>query len=167
MNRLTRDGAAEPVSRDHILRHVRGYGNIHFPLSITNNLPQPLPPFPVNVRTIVTNNTKSTNDNQNSTNKSVDSTYNAMPATAVVLAINPLPMSPSVPPTTQYWAGVVLLLRARKQSRRPHRPQLPCAFSALGIQCVYAALAGVAGPCVCVCVCVCFWRACTFHIYLH
>ena len=47
--------------------------------------------------------------------------------------------------------GVVLLLRARKQSRRPHRPQLPCAFSALGIQCVCAALAGVAGPCVCVC----------------
>ena len=35
--------------------------------------------------------------------------------------------------------GVVLLLRARKQSRRPHRPQLPCAFSALGIQCVCAA----------------------------
>ena len=33
---------------------------------------------------------------------------------------------------------------------RPHRPQLPCAFSALGIQCVCAALADddVAGPCV-------------------
>ena len=45
---------------------------------------------------------------------------------------------------------MVLLLRARKQSRRPHRPQLSCAFSALGIQCVCAVLADVAGPCVCV-----------------
>ena len=33
MSRLTRDGTAEPVSRDHILRHVRGQGNIHFPCS--------------------------------------------------------------------------------------------------------------------------------------
>ena len=31
MSRLTRDGTAEPVSRDQILRHVRGQGNIHFP----------------------------------------------------------------------------------------------------------------------------------------
>ena len=71
------------------------------------NLPQPLPPFPVNVRTnIVMNNTKNTNDNQNSTNNSVGSTYNAIPATAaVVLAIKTPPMSPSVPPTTQYWGG--------------------------------------------------------------
>ena len=30
MSRLTRDGTAEPVSRDQILRHVRGQGNIHF-----------------------------------------------------------------------------------------------------------------------------------------
>ena len=33
MSRLTRDGTAEPVSRDRILRHVRGQGNIHFPCS--------------------------------------------------------------------------------------------------------------------------------------
>ena len=33
MNRLTRDGTAEPVSRDQILRHARGQGNIHFPCS--------------------------------------------------------------------------------------------------------------------------------------
>ena len=33
MNRLTRDGTAEPVSRDQILRHARGQGNIHFPYS--------------------------------------------------------------------------------------------------------------------------------------
>ena len=30
MSRLTRDGTAEPVSRDQILRHERGRGNIHF-----------------------------------------------------------------------------------------------------------------------------------------
>ena len=33
MIRLTQDGTAEPVSRDQILRHVRGQGNIHFPCS--------------------------------------------------------------------------------------------------------------------------------------
>ena len=31
MSRLTRDATAEPVSRDQILRHERGQGNIHFP----------------------------------------------------------------------------------------------------------------------------------------
>ena len=30
MSRLTRDGTAEPVSRDQILRYERGQGNIHF-----------------------------------------------------------------------------------------------------------------------------------------
>ena len=33
MSRLTRDGTAEPVSRDQILRHERGQGNIDFPFS--------------------------------------------------------------------------------------------------------------------------------------
>ena len=33
MNRLTRDGTAEPVSRDQILRRERGQGNINFPCS--------------------------------------------------------------------------------------------------------------------------------------
>ena len=33
MNRLTRDGTAEPISRDQILRHARGQGNVHFPCS--------------------------------------------------------------------------------------------------------------------------------------
>ena len=33
MSRLTRDGTAEPVPRDQIIRHVRGQGNIHFPCS--------------------------------------------------------------------------------------------------------------------------------------
>ena len=31
MSRLTRDGTAEPVSRDHILRREREQGNIDFP----------------------------------------------------------------------------------------------------------------------------------------
>ena len=30
MSRLTREGTAEPVSRDQVLRRVRGQGNIHF-----------------------------------------------------------------------------------------------------------------------------------------
>ena len=33
MSRLTRDGIAEPVSRDRILRRERGQGSIHFPCS--------------------------------------------------------------------------------------------------------------------------------------
>ena len=32
-SRLTRDGTAEPVSRDQIFRHARGQGNINFPCS--------------------------------------------------------------------------------------------------------------------------------------
>ena len=33
MSRLTRDGMAEPVSRDQTLRHARGQGNINFACS--------------------------------------------------------------------------------------------------------------------------------------
>ena len=33
MSRLTRDGTAEPVSRDQILMRERGQGNIHFTCS--------------------------------------------------------------------------------------------------------------------------------------
>ena len=33
MSRLTRDGTAEPVSRDQILRRERGQENNHFPCS--------------------------------------------------------------------------------------------------------------------------------------
>ena len=33
MSRLTRDGTAEPVSRDQVLRRERGQGNIYFPCS--------------------------------------------------------------------------------------------------------------------------------------
>ena len=37
MSRLTRDGKAEPVSRDQILRHARGQGNIIFPVQLTTS----------------------------------------------------------------------------------------------------------------------------------
>ena len=37
MSRLTRDGKAEPVSRDQILRHARGQGNINFPVQLTTS----------------------------------------------------------------------------------------------------------------------------------
>ena len=45
MSRLTRDGTAEPVSRDQILRHVRGQGNIHFPCLADHE--QDWQPYPV------------------------------------------------------------------------------------------------------------------------
>ena len=37
MSRLTRDGTAEPVSRDQILRHARGHGNIIFSVQLTTS----------------------------------------------------------------------------------------------------------------------------------
>ena len=37
MSRLTRDGTAEPVSRDQILRHAREQGNIIFPVQLTTS----------------------------------------------------------------------------------------------------------------------------------
>ena len=45
MSRLTRDGMAEPVSRDQILRHARGQGSIHFPCSAGHE--QDWQPYPV------------------------------------------------------------------------------------------------------------------------
>ena len=45
MSRLTRDGTAEPVSRDRILRRERGQGNIHFPCSADHE--QDWQPYPV------------------------------------------------------------------------------------------------------------------------
>ena len=45
MSRLTRDGTAEPVSRDQILRRKRGQGNTHFPCSA--DLVQDWQPYPV------------------------------------------------------------------------------------------------------------------------
>ena len=45
MSRLTRDGAAEPVPRDQILRHERGQENIHFPCSADHG--QDWQPYPV------------------------------------------------------------------------------------------------------------------------
>ena len=37
MSRLTRDGTAEPVSRDQILRRERGQGNTPFPVQLTTS----------------------------------------------------------------------------------------------------------------------------------
>ena len=37
MSRLTRDGTAEPISRDQILRHARGQENIIFPVQLTTS----------------------------------------------------------------------------------------------------------------------------------
>ena len=45
MSRLTRDGTAELVSRDQILRHPRGQGNIQFPCSVDHE--QDWQPYPV------------------------------------------------------------------------------------------------------------------------
>ena len=45
MSRLARDGTAEPVSRDQILRHVRGQGNNPFPCSADHE--QDWQPYPV------------------------------------------------------------------------------------------------------------------------
>ena len=45
MSRLTRDGTAEPVSRDQILRHAWGQGSIHFPCSADHE--QDWQPYPV------------------------------------------------------------------------------------------------------------------------
>ena len=37
MSKLTRDGTAEPVSRDQILRHARGQGDTIFPVQLTTS----------------------------------------------------------------------------------------------------------------------------------
>ena len=47
MSRLTRDGTAEPVSRDQILRHERGQGSTHFRCSADHEQDwHPYPPDP-------------------------------------------------------------------------------------------------------------------------
>ena len=45
MSKLARDGTAEPVSRDPILRRERGQGNIYFPSSADDE--QDWQPYPV------------------------------------------------------------------------------------------------------------------------
>ena len=48
MGRLTRDGTAEPVSRDQILRRERGQGNIDIPCSadhVQDWQPYPVDPY--------------------------------------------------------------------------------------------------------------------------
>ena len=45
MSRLTRDGTAEPASRDQILRRERGQENVRFPCSANHE--QDWQPYPV------------------------------------------------------------------------------------------------------------------------
>ena len=45
MSRLTRDGTAEPVSRDQILRHAQGQMNVHLPCLADHE--QDWQPYPV------------------------------------------------------------------------------------------------------------------------
>ena len=46
MSRLTRNGTAEPVSRDQILRHKRGQENIHFSADhVQDWQPYPVDPY--------------------------------------------------------------------------------------------------------------------------
>ena len=52
MSRLTRDGTAETVSRDQILRHERGEENIHFLCSADHE--QDWQPYPVDPCVCVT-----------------------------------------------------------------------------------------------------------------
>ena len=53
MSRLTRDGAAEPVSRDQILRHARGQGNINFTCPADHE--QDWQPYPVDPYSAICN----------------------------------------------------------------------------------------------------------------
>ena len=51
MSRLTRDGTAEPVLRDQIVRHARGQGNIHFSCSADHE--QDWQPYPVDPQSAI------------------------------------------------------------------------------------------------------------------
>ena len=54
MSRLTRDGTANPISRDEILRRERGQGNVHFPCSADheqNWQPHPVDPYSAAIHT--------------------------------------------------------------------------------------------------------------------
>ena len=51
MSRLMRDGTTEPVSRDQILRHARGQGDIHFSCSADHA--QDWQPYPVDPYSVI------------------------------------------------------------------------------------------------------------------
>ena len=51
MSRLTRDGTTESVSRDQILRRIRGQGGIHFPCSADHE--QDWQPYPVDPNSVI------------------------------------------------------------------------------------------------------------------
>ena len=60
MDRLTRDGTIEPVSRGQILRRKRGQGNIHFPCSADHE--QDWQPYPVDPYSAISDDHTSTVD---------------------------------------------------------------------------------------------------------
>ena len=62
MSRLTRDGTAEPVSRDLILRHARGQGNINFPCSADHE--QDWQPYPVDPYSAICDDHKYNSNNE-------------------------------------------------------------------------------------------------------
>ena len=51
MSRLARDGTAELVSRDQILRRERGQGNVNFPCSADDE--QDWQPYPVDLYSLL------------------------------------------------------------------------------------------------------------------
>ena len=56
MSRLTRDGTVKTVSRDQILRHARGQGNVHFLCSADHE--QDWQPYPVDPYSAICDNYK-------------------------------------------------------------------------------------------------------------
>ena len=94
MSKLTRDGTAEPVSRDQILRRERGQRIIHFACSAADH-EQDWQPCPV-VRAIHTN--------------TVPHTHTAVVVVVVVFTLKAVPVS------TQYFLASVLVQLTRTPS---------------------------------------------------
>ena len=65
MSRLTRDGMAQPISRDQILRRSRGQRNVHFPCSAHHELDWQ--PYPVDPQSDMCDDHLITQDNQSVT----------------------------------------------------------------------------------------------------
>ena len=107
-SRLTRDGTAETVSRDQILRHERGQGNIHFPCSadhVQDWQPYPVGPYSCYMcdHTYI---------------HTLDQCSITLAPTATAAAISSLGMfSPYIPSTRRRWAvlyrsdAIVVLVR--------------------------------------------------------
>ena len=55
MDRLMRNGTAEPVSRDQLLRRLRGQGKVHFPCSTDHYQEHDRQPYPVDPHSPISN----------------------------------------------------------------------------------------------------------------